>query len=1463
VTGVTCAHSLIGAGTACTNKGNINITGFTNTSVRTGGDVFGAINAAGTNVNIDTKAGTVTNGITATGTNQVTVHTADVVGPTGINATSTNGPVTVDTQGVTIGTAANGINTVVNGGGAGNVAVTTGNSVTGATNGINATTNGIGNVTVSSLGGPVTGAAGAGINATITGAAGGNVFVTALGVSGTTFGINATTNGTQNVTVADTDTVTASAANSTGVNASATNGTINITVNSVINTSATGTNFGINATTTGGNINIQTGPGVIQANGTATSTGIQATSGGGNINGIINGAVLGGPAINMNAGGGSITLTTNAAETDAAATAVTLTTTGAGNILYTANNGPVTGATGGINATNTAGTTGGITINANANVTVTGAAGTGINAAITGGTGNVQVSGTGNVVGTGAGTQGINATTTDGGSVLVNLTGTVTDLGAGSTAINATSGTGNVVVVTQNAVNGANTGVTGGATGINAATGGAGTVAVQTFGTVTGNTAVGINTATATGSNTVTANNTVTGNTTGINATSTTGPVQVNGTGAVTGATALGINATSAGGNVSVAQANTVTGATTGINAATTGAGTATVIAGFNVTGGTGGAGSGITTSVVNGNSQVTAFNTGTTITGVGTGNSGIASVSTGAGNIGITAGGGTRVTNTTGRAVTMDTSAGTGGATLRSDGTLVGLGNVTDATIRLLNNNSANAITINNGLLGTITNATNNPAGWSVVTSLNGTNPSPNTQAVIINNQNLINGRVFLGAGASAFNNLNEGVWNVSGATTALGDGPASQLGNGSTIANALEGTINIGISPASFTGFVFTNAGGAQTGTNTFSNNGLVNSTGNVNFEFRGGGSPTVITNNGLNGNVGIFNVGSVPGSTESTSFTSAGVQTVTNTGTFNIIGLGTGTASIGNATLAAAGPTGVGALNFTGANGSSFNNTGGLINMQADGGSTRNAVTLNTVTLNGTSDLNYSYTWVNGAAYNWIGGNNSRLAVDTFLGGPGSTSDRLVVGGSVSGNTLIKVNDTNPGAGAFNPVGITVVAVAGGGATNFRVDPTSLNYVNLGPLGAINKGMFIEELVYVPGGAIGAGSPNGNAYKFIGVPGPFAFNLPVATTGAQTIFQETADVWEDRQIETRNCMDHGLIASGQAYGAGADLNPRLKGPALLLPNCGFGVWTKMLGSHTARSTQADLNQLGLPVAGLTFDNSYRQTTEGVLAGVDFGRAELTSPFDSIVFSVMGGYITSFLNFDSPNTLVAPDTTTSFKYTGGTVGGSVTYMYGGFFIDALIKGDFLNMDIAGIPGAFCAVGAFECSQGVNVRTWGTVDNIGYRFQLGRYFIEPLATLMWTRTRIDNLFLPGAGVVAQWNTASRVDLGGGARVGGIMMDNRTNYVEVSFTGRVWDRVSSDNNSVTFLNPGLPFTLTDNFKRSYGETAVQLDWINRYSGWSAYTKVDAKFNSELQTYTAKAGIRYQFGYAPVAAVVTK
>jgi hypothetical protein len=436
---------------------------------------------------------------------------------------------------------------------------------------------------------------------------------------------------------------------------------------------------------------------------------------------------------------------------------------------------------------------------------------------------------------------------------------------------------------------------------------------------------------------------------------------------------------------------------------------------------------------------------------------------------------------------------------------------------------------------------------------------------------------------------------------------------------------------------------------------------------------------------------------------------------------------------------------------------------------------------------------------------------------------------------------------------------VAVQGTGSNNFVVSPATPNFTNFGPLGAISNGAFVDPLLYVPGGATSANAqPNGNAYKLFSLPGPFLTQLPLAITAAQNIWQQTALGWEDRQEELRSYYDCGMSASGQAYGGGADLPTRKSAPPPVAGGCSGvpSVWLKAVASGTDFTDRENLGKaLNNPLFnGLGWSNSYKQDTFGAVGGVDGGKSHVFSPTDSIVFGVMGGYLGSQVSFDSPNVLSGAPSSTGFNFTGGTVGVSADYMNGGFFIDALAKADFLNLKISGIPGGFLGAGAN--SQNVKSDTWGVLDNIGYRFERGQYFIEPIGTFQYIDAHLGNLALPGAGINANFGNGHAFDVAGGVRAGGVVMDDRVHYLEAALTAKVWDPVSV-NNVVNFTStpnlPGTAFPLTANFTDPYGEVGLQLDWIKRDGvGWSAFAKADGQFNQQFITVTAKGGVTYGF-----------
>jgi hypothetical protein len=1112
-----------------------------------------------------------------------------------------------------------------------------------------------------------------------------------------------------------------------------------------------------------------------------------------------------------------------------------------------------------------------------------------------------------------SGNIGVRATTTGTGplsnvTVLQNGAGTIiagTGVVAGADGILATAAIGNVSVDSA-------AGVTGSLRGIEATTAGSGTVTVTTQTTSnvrsTGaNAAQGILATTVNGADSVTVNGTVTGATRGVQATSSgAGTVFVGGSGTVLGTGALGNgaaifaretgvgpgtgngvvvsgtgNATSTNdvgvdaqitnaanaANVLVDRSGNITG-TTGILAKTIGTGGVTVQSGLTggVVSGTSNLGTdaGILAQTTSGpvlvinEALVTSLNDAI----VASANAGgSVTVITRAPVTGDTNGDGV------GSGVAASATGGNGNVSVQNNGPVSGAIGVIAAAVGtgtvVLNSN--NRITGNAGsgvVTGSINGATTiniNANGTSGLNTITGTGAG--TSGIASSSTGTGNIGITLAAGTTVTDTLGRGITisetgtgvatvnnngTVTGAGTAANPVIAGTLSAGLTLNNNLGGVIQAvsGNRPAalavSTTGagpVTANNAGLFQgnvitgTGADVFNNNagGIWNLSGTTGIASNfGTGNDTI--NNNLGGIINAAGVGTIVN----------GIETINNTGVTNA-GAAVGDTTAFNTTTAAqvVNNTGVynvmGTLAFTGNAGSNFNNGTGLINMQTAGNATSDVVTLNTTTT-GTSDLNYTYVY--GPAYNFNGGANSRLNTDTFLGAPGSASDRLVFSGNSTGTTRILVNDTNTGAGSFNTTGITVVAQGGAtGTTSFVVDPATPGFVPFSPLGAISKGFFLYPLLYIPGGA-----GTGNAYKFVGLPGQQAFQMPIAATGAQNIWDETALGWEDRMDEVRRFQRRGLMAAGQAFGGGADLAvkaaPRV---AVQEPSANTGVWLKAIGSWTRRNVTSF--EPGFPQ--LSFDNSYSQNTYGLQGGIDFGKSEVTSPTDSFALGLMGGYISSFLDFGT-STLAPLTSATHFKYTGGTVGLSATYMNGGFFADALLKADFLKLNITGLPAGFGVA-----STDLSVNTVGILGNIGYRIERGRYYIEPLATLSYSTTKIDDLALPAVATTVQFGTGTSFKGAIGTRFGGVITEDRQYVLETNVTAKWWNQFNG-NNTVSFVNLGPTFTLNDVFTRSYAEVAFDLDWLNKTSGWSAFAKVGTKFNKDFITNTAKGGVRYSW-----------
>jgi hypothetical protein len=566
-------------------------------------------------------------------------------------------------------------------------------------------------------------------------------------------------------------------------------------------------------------------------------------------------------------------------------------------------------------------------------------------------------------------------------------------------------------------------------------------------------------------------------------------------------------------------------------------------------------------------------------------------------------------------------------------------------------------------------------------------------------------------------------------------------------------------------------------------------------------------------------------------------------------NIISLvaNSGDATINNYNGGSINMLGVNAITLTAANGSEvFNNeaNGTVFNdgIGTIAGSTNlqfNNSGLVTEIDGHTGDILY----IDPATFNASG--NSQLGVDAYLGAPGSASDMLFVDGSVTGLTSIIVNDVNSGPGAYNPQGIAIVDVTGTGTTvggsdaNWVLDPSSSHYDTLSGTPVLDKGLFEYFLAQDPTGASqGCVSGAGQCVSLYSVPGQIAQELPIALTAAQNLWQETALMWEDRQSEIRDWLSRPISLSP---------TPGLivKGPLPPQPvqGAGPGIWAKAIGSWTTRS---DTTSESLAGHTFNFDLGYKQNSFGIIGGADFGKAGVFRPNDAVILGAMGGYVESHLNFNSGGT--------SFVYTGGTVGGSVSYIANGFFIDGLAKADLLRLQI-NTPWLVSSPDSVNfAGTSVGMNTVGGIGNIGYRFDTGGYFFEPIGTLTYSVTHIDSFNAEqvlGANINFGNGESLRGALGG--RVGLELPSVIPGHsMEAWIMGRVWDEFLGNNNSVDIQNAGPDAILVDNFQKVFGEVKGGVTLVTPVAGWSGFVDAGVKFNDQFNTVTAKGGINYQW-----------
>jgi len=442
------------------------------------------------------------------------------------------------------------------------------------------------------------------------------------------------------------------------------------------------------------------------------------------------------------------------------------------------------------------------------------------------------------------------------------------------------------------------------------------------------------------------------------------------------------------------------------------------------------------------------------------------------------------------------------------------------------------------------------------------------------------------------------------------------------------------------------------------------------------------------------------------------------------------------------------------------------------------------------------------VGGEDLTFAASGGSTLAVDAFLGGPGSVSDEFIVNGKITGKTVLLVNNTNPGLGTANAI-IPVIFANGAVKSDAFFLPQ-----------AIDSGLFQYDLFFRPTGS--------GIFELRSFTGPGALLLPQLITATQDIWHQGSSTWFDRTADLRVLLAGG--ASPTAYDPnGGYVDGAAAGPISFTP----AVWARGSGAWLDRDGSETVNAFG---RNYTFDLSRDLDVLDWQMGLDLGHRDLLAPGDILVFGVLGGFVGAGLDYDQ--------LARQFDFSGGQVGGYATYLRGGLFVDTLLNAHLLEMDTE----------ALGMPRSLDANTLGLRTDTGYRFGSfnGGAFIEPLATIEVLWSDIDGFT----------NSGNRVSFDDEANVRGRLgLRAGTSYpvwngttMEPFVIGSLWGHLSGDNQA-TLVSSGTTFRFEDNLDDVWGEVSAGVNFFNPSAGTAVFAKLDVTFGDDVEGIGGKAGMR--------------
>jgi opacity protein-like surface antigen len=375
----------------------------------------------------------------------------------------------------------------------------------------------------------------------------------------------------------------------------------------------------------------------------------------------------------------------------------------------------------------------------------------------------------------------------------------------------------------------------------------------------------------------------------------------------------------------------------------------------------------------------------------------------------------------------------------------------------------------------------------------------------------------------------------------------------------------------------------------------------------------------------------------------------------------------------------------------------------------------------------------------------------------------------------------------------------------------------------------------------------------------------NSPLSPTVAMAVAGVSASV--NALVTSINTANTAFLTQSSAF-VGSPANPQPDQE-------GGGVWARGVGGHLSTSTTSttgNINFGGPVAANITCDTRTREDFAGVQIGTDFARLNLNGWNLHLGSTV--GYLGANTQDGTPPGLNPGPPTFRDNLQIPFVGAYAAASYGGFLIDGQVRGDFFENQVSddnhGLSG-----------QHFNARGTSLTGNVAYNQNFANgWFVEPSAGIVWSRTNVDQLNVPGTMVLASgpgpsgvlippWlltvndieSTLGRLSVRVGTAVtsGNVVWQPFASAsVFHDFQGGAVGSLTTNFSSVGVPLPTLHSDVSTTSLGTYGQFGVGVAARVVDTGWVGYLRGDYRTGDSIEGWSVNGGVRYQFAPDPTA-----